>query len=109
MSTQSNKECPNCICLFTTQKSLKHHIRHCRRANCEETYNDIGISAAKPLLSNFTPGVETNVFQQSNLTQSYEDKYEDVEQIEDFCCFYFFTSQVLALVTHGIVRQNEIH
>jgi hypothetical protein len=24
------------------------------------------------------------VFQQSNLTQSYEDEYEDIQQIEDF-------------------------
>ncbi len=66
MSTQSNKQCPNCKRWFTTQKSFKHHIRHSRRTNCEETLNGIGISAANPLLSNFTPGVETNVFQQSN-------------------------------------------
>jgi hypothetical protein len=33
-------------------------------------------------LSNFTPGVETNVFQQSNLTQLYEDEYDDFQQIE---------------------------
>jgi hypothetical protein len=46
-------------------------------------FNDIGISAANPLLSKFTPGVETNVLQQSNLTQLYEDEYEDIEQIED--------------------------
>ncbi len=46
--------------------------------------NNLGISAANPLLSNFTPGVETNVFQQSNLTQLYEDEYEDIQQIEDF-------------------------
>jgi hypothetical protein len=51
--------------------------------------NDIGISAANPLLSNFTPGVETNVFQQSNLTQSYEDEYEDIQQIEDFVASTF--------------------
>jgi hypothetical protein len=44
--------------------------------------NNLGISAANPLLSNFTPGVETNVFQQSNLTQSYEDEYNDFQQIE---------------------------
>ncbi len=48
-----------------------------------------GISAANPLLSNFTPGVETNVFQQSNLTQLYEDEYEDIEQIEDFVASTF--------------------
>jgi hypothetical protein len=69
MSTQLNKQWPNCKCWFTTQKSFKHHIRHCRRTNCKETLNDISISTANPLLSNFTPGVETNVFQQSNLTQ----------------------------------------
>jgi hypothetical protein len=40
--------------------------------------NDIGISAANPLLSNFTPGVEKIVFHQSNLTQLYEEKYEDI-------------------------------
>jgi hypothetical protein len=84
MSTQSSKQCPNCKCWLTTQKSFKHHIRHCRRTNCEETLNDLGVSAANPLLSNYTPGVETNVFQQSNLAQSYKDKYEDIQQIEDF-------------------------
>ncbi len=35
-------------------------------------------------MSNFTPGVETNVFQQSNLTQSYKDEYGDFQQIEDY-------------------------
>ncbi len=84
MSTQLNKQCPNCKRWFTTRKSFKHHIRHCRRTNCEETLNDIGLSADNPLLSNFTPGAETNVFQQSNLTQSNEDEYEDIQQIEDF-------------------------
>ncbi len=59
MSTQLSKQYPNC----TTQKSFKHHIRDCRRTNSEETLNDLGVSAANPLLSNFTPGVETNVFQ----------------------------------------------
>jgi hypothetical protein len=61
-STQSSKQCPNCKRWFTTQKSFKHHIRHCRRTNCEEMLNDLGVSAANPLLSNVTPGVETNVF-----------------------------------------------
>jgi hypothetical protein len=42
--------------------------------------NNLGISAANPVLSNFTPGVETNVFQQSNLTQSYKDEYDDFQQ-----------------------------
>ncbi len=60
MSTQSNNQCPNCKHWFPTQKSFKHHIRHYRRTNCEEKLNDLGISAANPLLSNFTPGVETN-------------------------------------------------
>ncbi len=67
MSTQSNKQYPNCKCWFTRQKSFKHHIRHCRRANCAETFNDIGSTAANPLMSNFTPEVETAVLQQSNL------------------------------------------
>jgi hypothetical protein len=89
MSTQLIKQCPNCKCWFTTQKSFKHHIRHCRRTNCEETFNDIGSSAANPLLSNYTSGVETNVLQQSNLNQSYEDEYEDIEQIEDFVASTF--------------------
>jgi hypothetical protein len=47
-------------------------------------FNDIGSSAANPLLSNFTLGVETTKLQQSNLNQSQEDDYEDREQIEDF-------------------------
>jgi hypothetical protein len=81
MSTQLNRQCPNCKRWFTTQRSFEHNIRHCRRTNCEETLNDIGISAANPLLSNFTPGVETNMFQQSNSTQSYENEYEDITQI----------------------------
>jgi hypothetical protein len=89
MSTHSSKQCPNCKRWFTTQKSFKHHIRHCRKTNCEETLNDFGISAVSPLLSNITPGVETNVFQQSNLTQSYEDEYEDIQQIEDFVASTF--------------------
>jgi hypothetical protein len=89
MSTQSSKQCPNCKPWFTTQKSFKLHIRHCRRTNCEETLNNLGVSAANPLLSNFTPGVETNVFQQSNLTQLYEDEYEDIQQIEDFVASTF--------------------
>jgi hypothetical protein len=29
------------------------------------------------------------VFQQSNLNQSYEDEYEDIEQIEDFVASTF--------------------
>ncbi len=87
MSTQSNKQCPNCKRWFSTQKSSKHHIRHFRRTNCEETLNDLGISAANPLLSKFTPGVETNVLQQSNLTQLYKDEYEGIQQIEDFVAY----------------------
>jgi hypothetical protein len=83
MSTQSSKQCSNCKHWFTTQKSFKHHIRHCRRTNYEEMLNHLGISAANPLLSNFTPGVETNVFQQYNLTQLYEDEYEDFQKVED--------------------------
>jgi hypothetical protein len=79
----------NCKHWFTTQKSFKHHIRYYRRTNCEETLNNLGISAANSLLSNFTPGVETNVFQQSNLTQSYKDEYEDIQQIDDFIASTF--------------------
>jgi hypothetical protein len=84
VSTQSNKQCPNCKHWCTIQKSFKHHIRHCRKSNCEEMFNDIGSSAANPLLSNFTSGVETTVLQQSNLNQSYKDEYEHTEQNEDF-------------------------
>jgi hypothetical protein len=86
MLTQPNKQCPNCKHWFTRRKSFKHHIRHCRRTNCEESFNDIGSSAAAayPLLSNFNPGVETTVLHQSNLNQSYKDEYEDTEQIEDY-------------------------
>ena len=89
MSTHSSKQCPNCKRWFTTQKSFKHHIRHIRRTNCEETFNVIGSSAANPLLSNLTPGVETALLQQSNLNQSYEDVYEDIELIEDFVASTF--------------------
>jgi hypothetical protein len=83
MSTQSNKQCTNCKCWFTRQKSFKHQIRHCRRANCVEMYNDIGSAAANPLLLNFTPEVLTTVFQQSNLNQSDENKNEETEQKDD--------------------------
>ncbi len=84
MFIQLSKQCPNCKRWFTTQKSFKHHIRHCRGTNCEHTLNDLGISAANPLLPIFTPGVQTNVFQQSNLTQSYDDEYDDFQQIEGY-------------------------
>jgi hypothetical protein len=84
MSIQSSKQCSNCKRWFTTQKSFKHHIRHCRRTNCEETLKAFGISAANLLLSNFTLGVETNVFQQFNLTQLYEDGYNDFQQIDGY-------------------------
>jgi hypothetical protein len=84
MSIQLSKQCPNCKHWFTTQKSFRHQIRYCRRTNCEETLNNLGISAANPLLRNFTPGVETNVFQQSNLTQSYKDGYNDLQQIDGY-------------------------
>jgi hypothetical protein len=53
--------------------------------------NGLDISAANPLLSNFTPGVETNVFQQSNLTQPYEDEYEDIQYIDDFVASTFYS------------------
>jgi hypothetical protein len=51
--------------------------------------NDLGISAAYPLLSNFTSGVKTNVFQQSNLTQSYKNEYEDIQQIKNIVASTF--------------------
>jgi hypothetical protein len=89
MSILSSKQCPNCKRWLKTQESFKHHIRHCRRTNWEEALNNLGISAANPLLSNFTPGVETNVFQQSNLTQSYEDEYDDFQQIEGVMLILF--------------------
>ncbi len=84
MSIQLSKQCPNCKCWFATQKSFKHHIRHCRTTSCEEMLNDLGITAANPLLSKITHGIETSVFQQSNLTQLYQDEYEDFQQIEGF-------------------------
>jgi hypothetical protein len=89
MSNQLSKQCPNCKCWFTTQKSFKHHIGICRRTNCEETLNNLGISTANHLLSNFPPGGETNMFQQSNLTQSYKDEYEDTQQIDDLVASTF--------------------
>jgi hypothetical protein len=46
--------------------------------------NNLGISAANPLLSNFTLGVETNVFQQSNLIQLHKNEYDDFQRIEGF-------------------------
>ncbi len=84
MSIQSSKQCPNCKHWFTTQKSFKQHMKLCRRTNCEKMLNNLGISTANPLLSNFTPSVETNVFQQSNFTQSYEDGYNDFQQIDGY-------------------------
>jgi hypothetical protein len=89
MSTQSNKNA------LTVNTGLLH--RHHSNITLgivgeqivKKTLYDIGISAANPLLSNFTPGVETNVFQQSNLTKSYEDDYEDMPEIEDFVASTF--------------------
>jgi hypothetical protein len=43
-------------------------------------FNDIGSTTDNPFLSNFTPGVETTVLQQSNLNQSDENEYEETEQ-----------------------------
>ncbi len=57
--------------------------------------NNSGTPAANPLLSNFTPGVETNVFQQSNLTQLYEDEYEGIQQIEDFIASTFDSDKLI--------------
>jgi hypothetical protein len=83
MSTQLNKQCSNCQCWFTRQKSLKHHIRHCRRTNCVEMFNDTGSNAAYLLLSIDTPEVLTTVFQQSYLNQSDKDDYKETEQNYD--------------------------
>ncbi len=47
-------------------------------------FNDIGSTAANPLLSNFTPEVLTTVFQQSNLNQLDKDEYEETEQKADY-------------------------
>jgi hypothetical protein len=84
MSNQSIKQCPNCKRWCTRQESFKHQDRHCGGTNCVETFNDIGSSADNPLLSNFTPGVETTVLQKSKLNQSYEDEYDDTEQKDDY-------------------------
>jgi hypothetical protein len=35
------------------------------------------------------------VFQQSNLNQSYEDEYEDIEQIEDFVASTFDSNSLV--------------
>ncbi len=54
-------------------------------------FNDIGSTAANPLLSNFTPEVLTTVFQQSNLNQSDKDDYEETEQKDDYFASNFDT------------------
>ncbi len=74
-STQLNKQCPHCQSWFTRQKSFKHHIRCCRRANHVEMFNDIGSTAANPILSIITPEVLTTVFEKSYLNQSDKDDY----------------------------------
>ncbi len=47
-------------------------------------FNDIGSTAANPLLSIVTPEVLTTVFQQSYLNQSDEDDYKETEQNDDY-------------------------
>jgi hypothetical protein len=47
-------------------------------------FNDIGSTAANPLLLNFTLEVLTTVFQQSNLNQSDKDEYEETEQKDNY-------------------------
>jgi hypothetical protein len=80
--------------LLTVNASLQHRS-HSKitlsivEEPTEETFNDIGILLLILFCPNITPGVETNVFQQSNLTQSYEDEYEDIQQIEDFVASTF--------------------
>jgi hypothetical protein len=82
MFMKSSKQCSNCKRWFTTQKSFKHDIWHCWKSNCDETINDKCISAPNPLLSNFTPQVESKVFNQLNKTQSYEYEYDDYDQMD---------------------------
>jgi hypothetical protein len=52
---------------------------------------DSGISAPNPLLSNFTPRVETNVFNQLNKTQSYDYEYDDYKQIDGYVDSNFYS------------------
>jgi hypothetical protein len=47
-------------------------------------FNDIGSTAANPLLSILTPEVLTAVFQQSCLNQSDKDDYKETEQKDDY-------------------------
>ncbi len=84
MLTQLNKQYPHCQCWFTRQKSFKHNIRHCRRANHVEMFNDIGSTADNPLLSIVTPEVLPTVFNQSYLNQSDKNDYEKTEQKDDY-------------------------
>jgi hypothetical protein len=53
--------------------------------------NDLGISAPNPLLSNFFHGDETNVFNQSNKTQSHEYEYDDYQQIDGYVDSNFYS------------------
>ena len=84
MSTQFNKKCSNNKLCCTRQKLFKYPIRHCRRSNCVEMFDDIGSPANNPLLSDFTPELLTTVLQQSNMNQSDEDEYEEAEQKDDY-------------------------
>ncbi len=52
-------------------------------------FNDIGSTAATPLLSIVTPEVLTSVFQQLNLNQSDEDDYKETEQNDDYLASNF--------------------
>jgi hypothetical protein len=61
--------------------------------------NDIDSTAAIPLLSNFTLGVETTVLQQSNLNQSDEDEYEDTEQKDDY-----FASNLIQIAGYAMMK-----
>jgi hypothetical protein len=53
--------------------------------------NDFGTSAPNPLLSNFSPGDETNVFNQSNKTQLYDYEYDDYEQRDGYVDSNFYS------------------
>ena len=50
-TSNPTKQCPNCKCWFTQQKSFKHHIRHCRRTIAAEREYQRDDTPANPLLS----------------------------------------------------------
>jgi hypothetical protein len=56
------KQCPNCNQWFTKQKSLRHHIRHCKRIIADETETSanqlLSLGSSKSVLD----GVASNIF-----------------------------------------------